>query len=534
MRYDLGEGWKLLLRMEGARRVATVATRSMVKTDDGARPFILDGKNLMAPGVVSSALDIKKGDEVIVIDSKGHALATGAAKLQGDEMVGGKGAAVKVRWFEAPKPNSPAKGKHDWREAAEVNRPVIEERVAEAVDFVGRIMAENSVLAAVSFSGGKDSLATLLVTRDAGLDLPVFFIDTGLEFQETVDYVYDIAKTMRLQLMVERAPENAFFGNLVHFGPPGRDYRWCCKTNKLGPTVLDITKHFPGGVISFIGQRKYESEQRADKPRVWRNPWTPGQIGASPIQHWSSMHVWLYIFLRDAPFNPWYANGLDRIGCFLCPASDLGDLELAMRMSKRGQDWKEWLEVYAKDRGLPEEWITYGLWRWKRLPQSVREELERNGVDLRRPTEQKATGQMRFHLQEGFSPCIAGFSIEGAFDRSLDLKRLANLLNMVDEVTYLESDGYVSVPGVMIYEEGALVGKGKDKERIKEKIEKVRKAAVKAEECAGCGVCIARCVEGALSLQQGKVTVEVTRCIHCGRCIDPCPATSFGDSSFEF
>ena len=42
----------------------------------------------------------------------------------------------------------------------------------------------------VSFSGGKDSLATLLLDPGRRLNLPAFFIDTGLEFPETVQYVY--------------------------------------------------------------------------------------------------------------------------------------------------------------------------------------------------------------------------------------------------------------------------------------------------------------------------------------------------------
>ena len=255
-------------------------------------------------------------------------------------------------------------------------------RIDEAVNFIKDIRAENDIPAVVSFSGGKDSLACLLLSRDAGLELPVLFIDTGLEFPETVTYVHQVAEHYGLELIVEKAPENAFFGNLEYFGPPGRDYRWCCKTNKLGPTVKAIMRHFPQGVLSFIGQRRYESEQRADKPRVWRNPWTPGQIGASPIQNWTALHVWIYIFMRDAPFNPWYTKGLDRIGCFLCPASDMAELVNVASQSDGLRRWNEYLEQYSEKKRLPKEWVRLGLWRWKRLPPSIKEELVRNGVNV--------------------------------------------------------------------------------------------------------------------------------------------------------
>jgi 3'-phosphoadenosine 5'-phosphosulfate sulfotransferase (PAPS reductase)/FAD synthetase len=33
------------------------------------------------------------------------------------------------------------------------------------------------------------------------------------------------------------------------------------------------------------------------------------------------MHVWLYIFSRGVEFNPLSNKGLERIGCWLCPAA---------------------------------------------------------------------------------------------------------------------------------------------------------------------------------------------------------------------
>ena len=111
----------------------------------------------------------------------------------------------------------------------------------------------------------------------------MFFIDTGLEFPETIQHVKDVAARHGSRLIVEQAPREAFPEGLRVFGPPGRDYRWCCKTNKLGPTVRAIMKHYPDGVLSFIGQRRYESEARASKPRYGTIPdaW-PGRGVAHP------------------------------------------------------------------------------------------------------------------------------------------------------------------------------------------------------------------------------------------------------------
>ncbi len=188
-----------------------------------------------------------------------------------------------------------------------------------------------------------------------------------------------MAKQYDLELIVEHAPEHAFFGNLNYFGPPGRDFRWCCKTNKLGPTVKAIMEHFPDGVLSFIGQRKYESEQRADKPRIWRNPWTPGQIGASPIQHWTALHVWIYIFMRKAPYNPWYSRVSTASAASSAPPRTWRSWNW---LTERGlRRWNAYLEI-CWNRSPAEGMGRAGLWRWKRIPPSVKEELARNGITI--------------------------------------------------------------------------------------------------------------------------------------------------------
>ncbi len=45
----------------------------------------------------------------------------------------------------------------------------------------------------------------------------------------------------------------------------------------------------------------------------------------------------------------------------------------------------------------------------------------------------------------------------------------------------------------------------------------------RADRCIGCGVCIANCPEGALSLSSEGIRTAPDRCGHCGRCADVCP-----------
>lgn len=536
MRYDLGGSWKAILRMQGAMRLKDVISKGFVVCDDGAVKYVQESKNLMAPGVNSVHPDVKPGDEVVIITKDGGIVAAGSARMPASEMVGGRGVAVKPRWYR-PEKFIERPQRHSWDYVVEVNMPVIDRRVAEAVGFINNTIERNQLPAIVSYSGGKDSQATLLLTMDAGHKLPVLFIDTGLEFEETVQFVYDTVERHGLELIEEKASADAFFGNIVHFGPPAKDYRWCCKTNKLGPTVNAINKNFPDGVLSFIGQRKYESEARRAKSRVWRNPWTPGQLGASPIQDWSAMHIWLYIFSKKEPYNVWYTRGLDRIGCFLCPASDLADFE-AMGENERFTQWDALLEEYAKDRGLPPEWREFGLWRWKDAPSSIRKEVERvTGKDVSDLTKRSApeeSGPLRIKIQDGYSPCTIGYSVEAALSRPIDLEKVKPFCRALGWIIDHDPDWeWVSADYVTIYRDGAIISKSGSANDAKRRMNHAWQVIVRAEQCVGCGLCATRCRPGALYMKDGKVQIDEDECIYCRECFGPCPSADFTDDIDE-
>ena len=532
IRYDLGKGWRLINRMQSAMRIAPVMTKGYVICDDSAVPFVQDSKNLMAPGVIDAHKDIKIGDEVIVITKDRKAIATGAAKMEPQVMIDSeRGLAVKTKWVK-PEPFRNPDKKYTWDEVVEANREVIEKRRDEAVDFINKNIAKHDVPAIVSFSGGKDSLATLLLTLDAGHKLPVLFVNTGLEFDETVEHVRDVTSRHGLKLIEETAPTDAFFGNLVHFGPPAKDFRWCCKTNKLGPTVGAIMKNFPDGVLSFIGQRKYESEARHDKGRVWVNPWTPGQTGASPIQNWNALHVWFYIFLKKEPFNVWYTRGLDRIGCFLCPASDMSELEIVAGNSSRYGQWDQYLTDYMNSRGLPQEWKDYALWRWKNAPSSIREEVHKiTGKDVSELTKQSVapeSGPLYMKVQEGFSPCIIGFSVEAAVSKHIDIERLEGFGHILGSKVKLDESGeWLSIDNITVYREGSIISKANVERDARSNIDKLFELIVRSEQCVGCSLCVARCEQGALYMKDGRVEIDPDECIRCKDCLGPCPAVNF-------
>jgi anaerobic sulfite reductase subunit C len=44
------------------------------------------------------------------------------------------------------------------------------------------------------------------------------------------------------------------------------------------------------------------------------------------------------------------------------------------------------------------------------------------------------------------------------------------------------------------------------------------------EKCSGCEACVETCKEGALSVHDGMVFLDVSRCLYCGQCVKVCPA----------
>jgi len=534
VRFSLVSAEKFLLRPRGAQAIASETVKGWVRIDLGAVAAIREKKaSTLAIGIESCAEGISPGDEILVLGMEGSPISVGTAKMSSEEMRSHRrGTAVKTRWVIDEHMSRPPDGNASWEDVIEGNREVLTRRAKEATEFVKRTVANNKLPVAVSYSGGKDSLATLLLVLDAGIRPNLLFVDTGLEFEQTIENVKEIAEKNSLELIAESAGDS-FWKNLDAFGVPAKDFRWCCKTCKLGPATRLIQKNFPNGVLSFIGQRAYESEQRARKGRIWRNPWTPNQLAASPIQKWTALHVWLYLFSKGANVNPLYMQGLERIGCYMCPATDLSELRRVREISPQYSRWQQYLDSYQSRFALPKQWIDYDLWRWRRIPKSVLDELGLTsgdfsstaiGVDYQAPLELKSTS--------GYSPCVEGLSMEGVFSKPLDMTRVVNMLSIMGEVVTSPDGNIAEVGKITLFAEGPVMIKAKDEQELRNKAARLKEIVFRAMDCAGCGICVARCRRGALRLD-GRVCIDTEKCDHCGLCLGPCPVVRFRDDELD-
>ncbi len=445
-----------------------------VMVDEGAVDPILDGGSVLAPGITDADMSIEEGDEVIVVDESDKVLCSGSARSSGEELIeNSSGRGVKNRWRISD--YTPDKKEANWNDVVEANEKHIDERVTQAIEFVKKNIEKHDLPVAVAYSGGKDSLATLHILLEAGIDPDMIFIDTGIELPETIENVKRISEKYDLNLHMRKA-DSGYWNNVDYFGPSARDYRWCCKTCKLGPTSLLIKENYENGVFSFIGQRRYESRQRMSQGSTWDNPWVPGQISASPIQDWTALHVWLYLFSKDAERNEWYEKGFERIGCWVCPASDLAELDKLKEEFSQYERFEEALERYAEKNDLPDKWIELGLWRWLDIPENMEELLEEEVETIERKESDRSIEEM------------------------LDNPRTKNLLNAISEMEKISTE-----------------------ELDREEVINLHK---KALHCVECGVCLGRCEKDALFFENG-IRIDAERCVHCGRCLGKCPVVHF-------
>ncbi len=362
IRYIPGERrWEPIPRPEAG--LLLKPSRRFVLVDDGAAQTIREkAASVLAPGLREIEDSVNAGDEVLILSRDGTCIGAGRAKVSATTArTMDHGPVVRTR---RNVPSVIRCGAATWENVVLANRDVLEKAEASAISFVRDVSERNALQATISYSGGKDSLATLLVVTKAIGKVPLIFADTGMEFPETYDNIHTVAQHYGLEVVATDGPER-FWEHFYELGPPAVNARWCCKACKLGP-VLALIRSRWGVCLSFIGQRKYESQRRAQSRRVWKNPNVPAQLCAAPIHNWTALHVWLYIMREHAPYNALYEHGLDRIGCFMCPASDMALIHrIESDYPRIWGGWAEHLSRWQEKCNLSPDWACTGRWRFR-------------------------------------------------------------------------------------------------------------------------------------------------------------------------
>lgn len=275
-------------------------------------------------------------------------------------------------------------------------KPTMEDIVAANEDYIKALgkNALNTIKGAVnlkdnkdkpvfvSFSGGKDSLVVLDLAASALVHRPftAVFLNTGIDYPETVEFARAYCESRQIPFKEMNAGED-FWKTLNERDHPTKDSRWCCKVCKLNSSnrLADGKPH-----LSLDGKRRQESFMRSKVQTMDINPNVEGQLNIFPIKDWRAIEVWLYIHWRKLSYNPLYDNGLERIGCWMCPAAFQAEYERMKEIHpEMAERWEIYLKKWAAKYNLNDKFIQHGFWRWEKLPPKMIKLAEELKIDVK-------------------------------------------------------------------------------------------------------------------------------------------------------
>jgi len=144
----------------------------------------------------------------------------------------------------------------------------------------------------VLFSGGKDSLATLIYLKDvakrARRRLTAVYVDTTAGLPENTEYVKGVCKYMKVRLEVVK-PKVDYFTLVKKWGIPSYGYRWCCRELKIKP-IEEYFRKIKKPKVVFDGIRAVESNVRSQYIPIWYHP-SFKCLSVSPLFYWSDEKV---------------------------------------------------------------------------------------------------------------------------------------------------------------------------------------------------------------------------------------------------
>ena len=158
--------------------------------------------------------------------------------------------------------------------------------------------------------------------------IPVYFINTGYHFPETVAYRDQIADRFGLNLQIAESATPRYLqrdaeGRLMFTSDP--DY--CCYLNKVAPMEPVLAEHdvWINGVRADQSavRKGFQVEQEAKN----------GVLRYHPMLDWDNRTIYQYIKEHDIPKHPLDAVGYKSIGCEPCTQ------KLSLEMMEREARW---------------------------------------------------------------------------------------------------------------------------------------------------------------------------------------------------
>jgi phosphoadenosine phosphosulfate reductase len=177
---------------------------------------------------------------------------------------------------------------------------------------------------------GPEGCAILHILAEVAPATYVFNLDTGYQFEETLELRDRIAKRYGIEVDLVRPELSVDEYEEQHGGPVYRkNPDRCCFDRKISV----LRKSIVGWDAWITAIRRDQSADRAQAPIVgWDKKF--GLVKINPLANWTKSDVWNLITDHDVPYNPLHDQGYPSVGCRPCTRAVMfGEDERAGRWS---------------------------------------------------------------------------------------------------------------------------------------------------------------------------------------------------------
>jgi len=163
---------------------------------------------------------------------------------------------------------------------------------------------------------GASGMVLLDVMQKAAPQIPVFTIDTGFLFPETLSLIDRVEA--RYGIEIERVHSRLSIEEQARdYGAElyKRDADRCCWLRKVEPLQRKLSQ-----LNGWINSRRRDQSDTRSQISILEYYETDGRalLKLNPMAPWTHKQVWDYIVEHDVPYNPLMDQGFATIGCWPC------------------------------------------------------------------------------------------------------------------------------------------------------------------------------------------------------------------------
>ena len=227
-------------------------------------------------------------------------------------------------------------------QVADVEKSLKTLSLAGRLSLIRNHFAADRIVFSTSFGQEDQAIAHAIATE--ALDIEIFTLDTGRQFQESYELIdlttkkYGIAlktyfpNTQKTEEFVTQKGFNSFYQSV-------ENRKECCFIRKIEP----LNRALEGAHIWITGLRAEQSDNRSSMPML---EWDEAKniLKFNPLMDWTFADLESYLHTHKIPQNPLHKKGFVSIGCAPCTRA------IAEGEHPRAGRW--WWENSQKECGL--------------------------------------------------------------------------------------------------------------------------------------------------------------------------------------